>query len=267
MAEFRDFPKIERFKGVRMTITQKMHGTNAQVYIYKEDGEAGSLITEAGSRSRFLTEDDDNYGFCKFVKNNLGSFNDLLGVGRHFGEWCGPGINSGEGLTEKTLFIFDWERFYGKELPPNVRTIPLLYDGQYDEDAIEGVMNDLMVNGSRAAPGFMRPEGIVITINGVRYKKVFKAEETAWEVGEKEKKEKIASIDVSHLLQPIRLEKLLSRDQRYARDYPKTLPDICRDYVADLEIEGQIVAQCDDELKAIKKELGRQVFKFIKEMI
>ena len=64
----------------------------------------------------------------------------------------------------------------------------------------------------------------------------------------------------------MRLEKLLSRDEAYLREYPDSLPEIAKDYIADLTKEDQIKGT-DDEIKAIKKSLGREVFNFIKSNI
>lgn len=72
-------------------------------------------------------------------------------------------------------------------------------------------------------------------------------------------------MDISHLLQPIRMQKLFSRDEQYLRDYPNSLPQICKDYVADLLAENQFTGN-EDEQAAIKKELGRQVFKLAREV-
>jgi hypothetical protein len=40
--------------------------------------------------------------------------------------------------------------------------VPVLYRGDFDLDAIEGELNVLHAFGSAAAPGFMKPEGVVI---------------------------------------------------------------------------------------------------------
>ena len=38
----------------------------------------------------------------------------------------------------------------------------MLYQGDFDTKKIDQIMEDLRVNGSRAVPGWMQPEGIVI---------------------------------------------------------------------------------------------------------
>ena len=61
--DFQGFPKIARLSR-EVIVTEKLDGTNAQVLI----GEDGSI--RAGSRSRWITPQDDNYGFAKWVAEN-----------------------------------------------------------------------------------------------------------------------------------------------------------------------------------------------------
>ena len=170
--EFKSFNEIKKINTATITITQKIHGTNAQILIYQK--EDGSLDLCTGSRTRWIAPGDDNFGFAEFVYANKQEFIDKLGVGRWFGEWAGPGINSGEGLSEKTFFLFDFMKVEGKPLPPRTQTVPLLYKGPFEQQAIDAAMEDLKTNGSKLFPGFMRPEGVVIQLlgSGVRYKKV-----------------------------------------------------------------------------------------------
>ena len=58
----------------------------------------------------------------------------------------------------------------------------------------------------------------------------------------------------------------MSRDERYTREYPKNLPNICKDYITDLIEEGQIIGD-EHEMIGIKKALGKKVFGFIKDQI
>jgi hypothetical protein len=264
--EFRAFPKIEKVGRLSMTITQKIHGSNAQAFVFQTT--EGDLDLMTGSRNRWITPDDDNFGFAKYVQENRDAFL-KLGPGQHFGEWAGPGINSGEGLTEKTFVLFDFARYVDVELPPRTVLVPVLYDGPLDHAMIDRAMDKLKTEGSILAPGFMRPEGVVVRVAGVRYKKVFDAEETQWKKpsGLKEKLQELStSVDVEHLLQPIRLQKLLSRDEKLLVMYPASLKLIASTYVADLIEEGQIVGT-EDEIKAHKKALGSQLFAFLKDII
>lgn len=285
--EFKAFEKINRLNNVGMQITQKIHGTNAQVMIYEvleqngfqPDGhsyvqvDGKTFFIRAGSRTRWIYPGDDNYGFAAFVDQHKEEFIRKLGPGQHFGEWAGLGINSGEGLDKKVFVLFDfWKYPPERELPPGCVVVPVLYQGPFDLAKIEEVMADLKANGSKLAPGFMRPEGIVITTMGHRLKKVFEAEETQWKKGDekakaiKEEKANIALQNFGHLFQPIRMEKLLSRDEKYIREFPASLPSLCKDYVEDLIAEGQIVGD-EDYIKSVRKALGSELFKFAKECV
>lgn len=85
--DFEGFPKTSRYSR-GCIITEKLDGTNAQVFVTDD----GRLY--AGSRNRWITPEDDNYGFAKWVRANAEELK-LLGPGRHFGEWWGNGIQRG----------------------------------------------------------------------------------------------------------------------------------------------------------------------------
>lgn len=243
-----------------MTITQKIHGTNAQIYIYEEDGKQDLKV---GCRSRWITPENDNFGFAKFVYENKAEFIEKLGIGRHFGEWAGPGINLGEGLSEKKFFLFNPKMYINKILPFRTHTVPILHDGKLSMNDIDSISQKLLEFGSAIVDGYMKVEGIVIDIDGKLYKKVFDPEETKWRKKDKIKTNRTEALDISYLLQPIRLEKLLSRDEKYIREYPYSLSIICKEYIEDLMNEGQITGD-DEHIKLIKKTLGRNIFPFIK---
>jgi hypothetical protein len=261
MDEFIKFSSIQRFIQP-VVITHKLHGSNGQIYI-KDDG-----TVMAGSRNRWLTIEDDNYGFAKFVKDREKEILEKLTPGRHYGEVWGVGINSGEGGKTKRFALFNTNQWEGKPLPEGIDTVPVLYKGPYYEGVVEETMAKLKAEGSRLVPGFMKVEGVVIYFerSGLRMKHVFENESTAWRGAPKTKEAACPnpySMDVSHLLQPIRLEKLLSRDESYTRDYPKSLPALASAYVADLIAEGEITGD-EDTINATKKALGRNLFGFLK---
>lgn len=267
---FESFEDIKKLGSAALFITQKIHGSNAQIYIYP--GEDGAQLI-CGSRSRWIAPGDDNYGFAEMVHANKQEFIEKLGYGRHFGEWAGPGINSGEGLKEKTFVLFDhWKYPPERALPPHTMIVPVLYTGKFDLAKIDEVMADLKANGSKLVPGFMAPEGVVVRIKGERYKVVFQAEETAWKkpdaAYQKEKIDKNAEAltKYGHLLQPVRLEKLLSRDEKYLKGYPKTMGDIVKDYFADLIKENQVEGN-EVEVNGIRKQLAGNIFKFVQEVV
>lgn len=263
--DFESFGKIEKIGKLYMSITEKIHGTNAQIYIYSD--EHNNIQLKAGSRTRWLTPEDDNFGFAKFCYSNKDELIDKLGQGRHFGEWAGKGINAGYNLAEKVFFLFNWKRWKQEALLSNVSVVPILYSGKMSFEKIQETMDYLKYNGSRISAGYMNPEGIVVEIGNNIYKKTFDTEEIKW--GGKDPNKIIIqpdSIDVSHLLQPIRLEKLLSRDSRYIENYPESIADIVSDYVKDLVEEGQIIGS-EEEIKAMKKYIGKYVFNFIRSIV
>lgn len=268
---FESFGDIKKLGAAALFITQKIHGTNAQIFIFQQ--EDGSLDLAVGSRTRWITPESDNYGFATHVYANKQEFIDKLGPGRHYGEWAGPGINSGEGLKEKIFVLFDhWRYPAERPLPPKTVVVPILYSGAFNMDKVQECMDDLKTNGSRLVSGYMRPEGCVVRIKGERYKVVFQAEETKWKDADPEyQKEKSRELNKAlekygHLLQPIRLEKLLSRDESYIKEYPKSIGKIVTDYFADLVKENQIEGT-EVEINGIRKQLAGNVFKFVQQTV
>lgn len=149
---FRKIPRLMR----QIIVTEKIDGTNASVHI-SEDGEI-----KAASRTRFITPEDDNHGFAKWVQQNKEGLL-KLGPGAHFGEWWGLGIQRNYGLKEKRFSLFNTSRWTVDTPPPACcGVVPVLYSGMFNEELIHLALGDLIVQGSFAAPGFMKPEGIVI---------------------------------------------------------------------------------------------------------
>lgn len=167
---FQKFPKIPRLYR-DIIITEKIDGTNAQIYISEGDGPI-----MAGSRNHWLhTDQSDNYGFGAWVREHAEELRQL-GPGRHFGEWWGRGINRGYGQNYRYFSLFNVGRwrsvthddlpFVGDEkridAPACCDVVPILYAGQFSEEMIGNILMTLKENGSKAAFGFMNPEGIVI---------------------------------------------------------------------------------------------------------
>jgi hypothetical protein len=203
MIEFRGWPKIARlFRDV--VITEKIDGTNAAIGIQQfpfgwhvggidDDGishevpENATLVmgpensdngwglpdveylVYAQSRSRVIAPGKtDNHGFAGWVHGNAQALVDVLGVGLHFGEYWGSGINRGYGLPkgQKRFSLFNtsrWhmcdEKFYSVE---GLGVVPILYQGEFSTLAVKTTMEILRLGGSAAAPQFMQPEGIVV---------------------------------------------------------------------------------------------------------
>ena len=91
--DFVAFPKIARLNR-EIVITEKIDGTNASIYVSEKDG-----AVYAGSRTRWITPEDDNFGFARWVRDHADELRTGLGFGVHFGEWWGAGIQRRYGLT------------------------------------------------------------------------------------------------------------------------------------------------------------------------
>jgi hypothetical protein len=175
MTEFMEFPKIARFSR-DVIVTEKIDGTNACIFI----GEDGEFLT--GSRTRWITPEADNYGFSRWAHDHKADLL-TLGHGRHFGEWWGSGCQRDYNLPkgEKRFSLFNVLRWclHGQMpqqiptadprivktqevLPPCVGLVPVLWRGRFDDLDLDAVLAELRANGSKAAPGFMRPEGVVV---------------------------------------------------------------------------------------------------------
>lgn len=153
--EFAAFAKIARLTR-ECFITEKLDGTNASITI-TEDGQF--LV---GSRTRWITPEDDNYGFAKWAHANRDELM-RLGVGSHFGEWWGQGIQRNYDLTEKRFSLFNTSRWGNEAVRPKCcHVVPVLASGMFDTVMAENWVNRLRLDGSYAAPGFMKPEGIVV---------------------------------------------------------------------------------------------------------
>lgn len=208
---FQEFSKIGRLSR-DVIVTEKIDGTNSHVLIV----EAGSaqedapwlttingVAIAAASRNRYLTTHEDNFGFALWVLTHAEELS-TLGVGRHYGEWWGSGVQRGYGLPkgEKRWSLFNLTRWalHGTEpqpiktldprpetwkmqdvLPECVGLVPVVYRGTFDSfmGHSEDVMQNLQSGGSVAAPGFMNPEGIVIfhSGSGTLFKKTFEKDD------------------------------------------------------------------------------------------
>lgn len=166
--EFKPFPSISRLSR-EIVITEKLDGTNAIVCIDSK----GNI--RAGSRTRWITPEDDNYGFAWWVENNKAELL-TLGEGLHYGEWWGQGIQCKYNISEKRFSLFNVGRWNEENKPKCCYLVPVLYRGDFDTKEINRVLEELRVEGSHAAPGFMQPEGIVIfhTQGNLMFKKTFK---------------------------------------------------------------------------------------------
>lgn len=169
--QFITFPKIARYSR-EVIVTEKIDGTNAQIYITDD----GSQIY-AGSRNRWIEPGDDNFGFAAWVEANREELL-KLGPGNHYGEWWGAGIQRRYGLTEKRFSLFNVSR-WSESRPACCGVVPVLWRGAMDDLDLDVIVAELVKGGSKAAPGFMDPEGVVLfhVHSGLLLKKTCKNDE------------------------------------------------------------------------------------------
>lgn len=193
MHEFTAWPKTARlFRDV--VVTEKLDGTNSAVHIAPvpqmgADGFPDETLfanvdgviygVAAQSRKRLITpgKTSDNYGFAGWVHDNAVDLVRILGVGLHFGEWWGRGIQRGYGLEQRRFSLFNTARWVASDeaggasmqqraeqssLVDQIDAVPVLYEGLFSEARIATVLQELTSSGSYAAPGFMNPEGICV---------------------------------------------------------------------------------------------------------
>jgi len=170
---FRSWPKIPRLENEVYHITEKIDGTNAAVVI--QVGHPGAfdgtvvdwcVVNDtnycifAQSRTRLITPDEDNFGFAKWVKDNAEQLISDLGVGYHYGEWWGKGINRGYGLEERRFSLFNPTKH--SDVCYHVPHLVTVGNHRELHDWINVECERLVEEGSLASPGYMRPEGLVI---------------------------------------------------------------------------------------------------------
>jgi hypothetical protein len=186
--EFVEFPKMARLSR-EIFITEKIDGTNASITITED----GQLLM--GSRTRWITVSDDNHGFARWATENREELM-KLGPGSHFGEWWGKGIQRNYSLTEKRFSLFNVSRWLDDATRPACcHVVPVLFQGAMEEygvlKGVKAALGDLTANGSKAAPGFMKPEGIVIyhTAANLYFKKTLEKDEMSKGEAERRAKE------------------------------------------------------------------------------
>jgi hypothetical protein len=196
--EFQGFGKISRlFRDI--VITEKIDGTNAAIGIlsggidhleWEAEPDLAIEVTLDGwdvytvyaqSRKRLITPTKDNHGFAQWVHENAVDLAKELGPGLHFGEWWGSGIQRGYGLPkgEKRFSLFNVKRWSvewpvsdsgGDEIvtlprffkTKNLGVVPVIYRGPFNTADVNASLRLLAESGSLAAPGYDKPEGIVV---------------------------------------------------------------------------------------------------------
>lgn len=170
---FQEFTKIARLNR-EVIVTEKIDGTNGLVWVSDDTADV-----RAGSRSKWITPDADNFGFARWVAQNAEELR-RLGPGYHYGEWWGAGIQRRYGLTEKRFSLFNVHRWADQAVRPACcHVVPEIGRGLDIRAVAEDALRRLRELGSFAAPGFNRPEGIVVfhTASGGLFKVTLEKDE------------------------------------------------------------------------------------------
>lgn len=191
--EYPKFGKIPRLHKP-IVITEKIDGTNGlisvrvdhgstilpgETRVFVNDGETSqAFIIGAGSRNRWLTPGADNYGFARWVAENATELA-TLGVGYHYGEWFGQGIQRGYGMCHREFALFNVAKWYdpayndeadvitdfpnANPCPDCCTVVPVLTirDASEINKAVEASVTILRQHGSIIAP-FDNPEGVIV---------------------------------------------------------------------------------------------------------
>lgn len=196
-----------------ITVSEKIDGTNAciifeqvnagsevldpNLYPTVTDSVGGIYYAGAQSRNRLIypaawsgDKQSDNHGFAAWVYENVDDLFELLGPGRHYGEWWGKGIARNYGADVKVFSLFNTAKHKGLDdrLGENyINTVPVLYEGPFSIRSIQECLYDLQALGSHAWPGFRKAEGVVVYHHSS--KQVFKVtldneDKGKWEVAE-----------------------------------------------------------------------------------
>lgn len=182
--EFRSWGKTPRlFRDV--VITEKIDGTNCAVIIEQVSNtsdregvlvfqEVGGALYAVGAQSKnrliYPGKTTDNYNFAQWVQENAEQLVEAFGPGHHFGEWWGKGIQNRYDVDYRTFSLFNTAKhadlFFHTNLlndvDVTVESVPILFEGEFSEEAVQRVAREMLKNGSFAVPHAANPEGICI---------------------------------------------------------------------------------------------------------
>lgn len=163
---FEPWPKVPRLHR-EVTITEKIDGTNAAVIVMAD----GRVFAQSRKRLIYSGKSTDNYGFAAWVDEHVDELREL-GMGHHFGEWYGRGVQHGYGMEDRRFALFNTYR-WGDERPACCEIVPVLAAGHTLEAwppesglayLVDEAVEDLRVHGSRApGAGEKSPaEGVIV---------------------------------------------------------------------------------------------------------
>lgn len=169
MIEFKTWPKTTRLCS-KCVITEKLHGSNGAVIFYiVRNGlfnPTYTIYVAAQTRNRLVDVNDDQTGIAKWTLQNqetlikdLVQYQDpetpVIGTFYHYGEFMT------RGHKEPHFYLFNTRRWSGSQFhTPTLKTVPILFEGEFYEGLVEEMLEDLRTNGSRVHPG-IPAEGVV----------------------------------------------------------------------------------------------------------
>lgn len=181
--QFEAFPKLPRLNR-SCVVTEKIDGSNAAIIIHEDET---VLTVAAQSRKRLLSlgKGKDLNGFYAWVLENRGALVELLGPGRHFGEWYGAGIQRGYGLDHKRFALFNTDRWMPSFLTSEnamggistlpsfmgenaIHTVPTLGYMEFSTGQINAKVRELSVRGTQINQASGPAEGVVVWHNAAR---------------------------------------------------------------------------------------------------
>ncbi len=181
MIEYQKLPSLSRlFRDI--TVTEKLDGTQSTI-IFEQvfdlegvelndtrdfltvDGEVYEVAAQSKNRLLSPGTQTDNYGFADWVLKNRYDLFRILGPGRHSGEYWGYKIARNYTVAYRAFSLFNPTKLGKDEWWVGgvlINSVPVLYEGPFDQHEIEYAALNLKLNGSRAVPSFMKPEGVVV---------------------------------------------------------------------------------------------------------
>ncbi len=174
-------------------ISEKLNGTNASVFFVPlEEGETtrdhpnaraflhDKIAVYAQSRNRMLVPGEDNAGFGAWVEKHALEIFAVLGVGRFWGEWYGPGVQKNpHDVEHKRFALFEVQRAPIRALSETpllfedgtqLEGVPILYQGKFSGSAVDDALIRLGQHGTQVngASENGRPEGIIVYLSEIQ---------------------------------------------------------------------------------------------------
>jgi hypothetical protein len=218
MIKFQAYPKTPRLNR-EVVVTEKIDGTNSGIHVVLAsevmseerepaifsssanmveylkihypryqyvtvDGVNFAVAAQSRNRLIFPGKTTDNHGFAGWVYDNAETLVQTLGPGLHIGEWWGRGIQGRYQMDRRVFSLFNvtrWAHLATESPLESLSVVPELWRGIFNTQEIHAVVAELRIAGSYAAPGCMRPEGVIIrhSASGQVYKVLLEGDDVS----------------------------------------------------------------------------------------